>query len=50
MADIAYERLLVAVNKHVLRESLFRREALVACGTNMGFVYGMLLVRLEEGQ
>jgi hypothetical protein len=43
VADIAHERLLIAVDKHVLCESLFRREALVACGTNMGFVANMSL-------
>lgn len=49
VADIAYERFFVAVDKHVLRESLFRRKALVARGTNMGFVYGTFLVRVEGG-
>ena len=43
VADVAYERLLVAVDEHVLGKSLFGRKTLVACRADMRLVYGLLL-------
>jgi len=38
VADVAHERLLVAVNEHMLSEGLLRREAFVTRRTDMGLV------------
>lgn len=43
VANVAYQGLFVAVNKHMLGESLFCRKTLVACWTNMRLVCKLVL-------
>ena len=50
VADVAYQRFLVAVDEHVLGKSLFRRKPLVACRADMRLVYSLLLAGMATEQ